>query len=103
MSVLSYFRDGLALEQIGKKVTLVIFIVAPCILNSIQFTHQQMKYLLNLETFKMYIKIHTKYRSNMFRSTTIIRELVMNLAKVTFILKHSVKLRRCMLVSELYR
>ena len=33
----------------------------------------------------------------MFRSTTIIRELVLNLAKVIFMLKHSVKLRRYML------
>ena len=30
----------------------------------------------------------------MFRSTTIIRELVLNLAKVIFMLKHSVKLLR---------
>ena len=30
----------------------------------------------------------------MFRSSIIIRELVLNLAKVIFILKHSVKLRR---------
>ena len=30
----------------------------------------------------------------MFRSSTIIRELVVNLAKVIFTLKHSVKLRR---------
>jgi hypothetical protein len=30
----------------------------------------------------------------MFRSTTIIRELVLNLAKVIFVLKHSVKLRQ---------
>jgi len=52
-----------------------------------------MHYLLNLEKFKIYIKIHT-YRSCMFRSKTIIRELVLNLAKVIFILKHSVKLRR---------
>ena len=29
----------------------------------------------------------------MFRSSTIIREFALNLAKVTFILKHSVKLR----------
>ena len=29
----------------------------------------------------------------MFRSTTIITELVLNLAKVIFMLKHSVKLR----------
>ena len=36
----------------------------------------------------------------MFRHSTIIRELVLNLAKVIFMLKHSVKLRRyvCMRV-----
>jgi len=34
-----------------------------------------------------------KYRSYMFWSTTIIRELVLNLGKVRFMLKHSVKLR----------
>ena len=33
----------------------------------------------------------------MFRSSTIIRELVLNLAKVIFMLKHSVKLRRFIL------
>jgi hypothetical protein len=33
----------------------------------------------------------------MFRTTTIIRELVLNLAKIIFVLKHSVKLRRYML------
>ena len=33
----------------------------------------------------------------MFRPTTIIRELVLNLAKVVFMLKHSVKLRLYML------
>jgi hypothetical protein len=61
---------------------MLIFIFAPCILKSthIQFTHQQMHYLLNLERFKIYIKIHTKYRSYMFRSSTVIRELVLNLA-----------------------
>ena len=31
----------------------------------------------------------------MFRSSTILRELVQNPAKVTLLLKHSVKLRRC--------
>ena len=35
-----------------------------------------------------------KYRFYMFRSSTIIRELALNLAKVIFMLKHSVKLRR---------
>jgi hypothetical protein len=33
----------------------------------------------------------------MFRSSTIIRELVLNLDKVTFMLKHSVNLRRYLL------
>ena len=33
----------------------------------------------------------------MFRSSTIIRELPLNLAKVIFMLKHSVKLRRFLL------
>ena len=33
----------------------------------------------------------------MFRSTTIIREYVLHLAKVIFMLKHPVKLSRCML------
>ena len=33
----------------------------------------------------------------MFRSSTIIRELALNLAKVIFMLKHSVKLRRYLL------
>ena len=34
----------------------------------------------------------------MFRSSTIIRELVLNLAKVIFMLKHSVELRRHMFI-----
>jgi hypothetical protein len=33
----------------------------------------------------------------MFRSSTIIRELALNLPKVIFMLKHSVKLRRYLL------
>jgi hypothetical protein len=36
----------------------------------------------------------------MFRSTTIIRESVLNLAKVIFILKPSVKFRRYMLFGD---
>jgi hypothetical protein len=38
---------------------LYFFIVVPCILKSIFFTHQQMRYLLNLERFKIYTRIHT--------------------------------------------
>ena len=48
---------------------------------------------INLKNIKIYIKIH-KYRSYMFRSSTIIRELALNLAKVIFTLKHWVILRR---------
>jgi hypothetical protein len=36
----------------------------------------------------------------MFRPTAIIRELVVNLAKVIFMLKHSAKLRRYMLFGD---
>ena len=36
----------------------------------------------------------------MFRPSTIIRELVLNLAKVIFMLKHSVKLLRYMLFGD---
>ena len=36
----------------------------------------------------------------MFESTTIIRELVLNLAEVIFMLQHSVKLGRYMLFGE---
>ena len=36
----------------------------------------------------------------MFQSMTIIRELALNLAKVIFMLKHSVKLRHYMLFGD---
>ena len=36
----------------------------------------------------------------MFRSSTILRELVQGLAKVTLLLKHSVKLLHCMLCGD---
>jgi hypothetical protein len=51
---------------------------------TVLFNHQQMHYLLNLERFKI-----CTHRSYMFRSSTIIRELVLSLAKV--MLKLSVK------------
>ena len=47
-------------------------------------------------TLKFTLNTH-KYRSYMFRSSTIIRELVLNLAKVIFMLKYSVELRRYLL------
>ena len=36
----------------------------------------------------------------MFRSSTILRELVQSLAEDTFLLKHSVKLRPCILCAD---
>ena len=36
----------------------------------------------------------------MFRSSTILRELVQSLVKVTLLLKHSVKLRHCILCGD---
>ena len=36
----------------------------------------------------------------MFRSSTILRELVQSLAKFILLLKHSVKLRRCILCGD---
>ena len=36
----------------------------------------------------------------MFRSSTILRELVQSLAKVTLLLKDSVQLRRCILCAD---
>jgi hypothetical protein len=49
-SLLCLFKDpvSIVLDNI-----FLIFIVAPCILKSILFTHQQMHYLLNLESFKI--------------------------------------------------
>ena len=41
--------------------------------------------------------MYIKCRSYMFRSSTITRKLVLNLAKFIFTLKHSVKLRRYLL------
>ena len=36
----------------------------------------------------------------MFRSSTILRELLQSMAKLTLMLKHSVKLRRCILCGD---
>jgi hypothetical protein len=41
----------------SNKHNMTIFIVAPCILKSMLFTHQQMHYLLNLGRFKIYTNI----------------------------------------------
>jgi len=59
-----------------------------------------MHYLLNLEKVYNLHQNTQKYRSYMLRSTTIIRELVLNLAKFIFMLKDSVQLRRYMLFGD---
>jgi len=47
--------------------------------------YQQMHFLLNIQNVKIYIKI-SYIRSYMFRSTwTILRELILGLAKVTLL------------------
>ena len=58
-----------------------------------------MHFLLNLEKFNLHENAHN-YRSYMFRSSTILRELVQSLVKVTLLLKHSVKLHHCLLCGD---
>jgi len=57
------------------------------------FFYQQMHFLLNIQNFKLYIKI-SYIRAYMFRSTwTILRELILGRAKVTLLYKSSVEIR----------
>ena len=58
-----------------------------------------MHFLLNWKSLNLYENTHN-YRSYMFRSSTILRELVQSLAIVTLLIKHSVKLRRCILCGD---
>ena len=76
-------------------------IVAPWIMESIycSLTNKCTFY----ETWKC-LNLHentNNYRSYIFRSSTILRELVQSLAKVTLLLKHSVKWRCCILCGDL--
>jgi len=52
---------------------------------------------INLKNTLKFTWKYTQYRCYMFRSSIIIRELALKLAKVIFTLKHSVKLRRYVL------
>ena len=58
-----------------------------------------MHFLLTWKSLNLRENTHI-YRSYMFRSSTILRDLVQSLAKVTLLLKHSVKLRRCILCGD---
>ena len=58
-----------------------------------------MHFLLNFESLNLHEYTHN-YRSYMFRFSTILRELVQSLTKVTLLLKHSVKLRLCILCGD---
>ena len=77
--------------------SIYIFLTFPKHKCDVEFTHQQMHFYWFKEHPKIYIKTHIKYRSYMFRSQIIIGELTLNLAKVIFTLKLSVKLRRYLL------
>jgi hypothetical protein len=75
-------------------------IFAPCIMESIYLS---LTYICTFyQTWKILNLLENthNYRSYIFRSSTILRELVQSLAKVTLLLKHSVKLRRCILCGD---
>jgi hypothetical protein len=73
----------------------LIFIVAPCILISPKFfIHQQMHFLLILENSKNYIRTSIKIAPTCFGLELSSGSLQLSLAKVTLMLKQSVKLRR---------
>jgi hypothetical protein len=59
-----------------------------------------MHYLLNWKGLKFTLKYTQNIAPTCFPHTTIIRELVLNLAKVIFILKHPVELLRYMLFGD---
>ena len=52
-----------------------------------------------VSAFQIGQNVHRRW-SKMFRSPTILRELVQSLAKVTRLLKYSVKLRHCILCAD---
>jgi hypothetical protein len=59
--------------------------------------HQQMHFLLTLENSKIYIKTHIKIAPTCFGLRPSSGSLHLSLAKVTLMLKQSVKLRRYVL------
>jgi hypothetical protein len=61
------------------------------------FIRQQIHYLLILENSKIYIKIWIKIAATCFGPRTSSGSLQLSLAKVTLMLKQSVKLRRYVL------
>jgi hypothetical protein len=76
----------------------LICIVVPCILiSSKSFIHQQTYYLLILETSKICIKTYIKIAPTCFGPRPPSGSLQLSLAKVTFVLKQLVKLRRYVL------
>jgi hypothetical protein len=73
----------------------IFFIALPCILiSSKSFIHQQMHYLLILESSNVYIKTYTKIAPTCFGPRPSSMSLHLSLAKVTLMLKQSVKLCR---------
>jgi hypothetical protein len=77
---------------------LLIFIAAPCVLISPKFfIHQQKHFLLILENSKIYIKTDIKIAPTCFGLRPSSGSLHLSMAKVTLMLKQSVKLHRYVL------
>jgi len=72
-------------REIKKKSYFIFFIVAPCILIYVDFTHQQMHFFI-FKNIKIYIKIHINIAPTCFVLRPFIRELALNLVKVIFML-----------------
>jgi hypothetical protein len=73
---------------------MVVFIVVPCILiSSNTFIHQQMHYFLISENSKIYLKTYIEIAPTCFGPRPSSGSLHLILAKVTLMLKQSVKLR----------
>ena len=75
----------------------ITFIVASCIMESIYFSLNNKWIFIIWKRLNLHENTHN-CRFYMFRSSTILRELVQSLAKFKLLLKHSVKLRRCIFV-----
>jgi hypothetical protein len=80
---------------------MIFLIVVPCIsISSKSFIRQQMQYLLILENSKIYVKTYIKIAPTCFGPRPSSGSLHLSLAKVTLMLKQSVKLRPYVLCSD---
>jgi hypothetical protein len=82
----------------------IFFTVVPCILiSSKSFIHQQMHYLLILENSKIDMKTYIKIAPTCFGPRPSSGSLYLSLAKITLMLKQSVKLCRYVLCSGVWQ